>query len=249
MHRRSNHKTPAELCDRPVEPGSLAVSEVAALVNRDDPVILEIGANDGQHSKAFLRTFPRCRLFCFEPDHRAIERWRARITNPRATLFEGAIGATDGTAAFHMSAGREDQVRDGWCDSGSLRPPKEHLRVHPDITFPRVIDVPCLRLDTWLASAKLTRIDFIWMDVQGAERDVIAGGAEALAMTRWLYTEYSNKELYEGQANLAELCGLLPEFALRRRFKGDALFQARSRPSRFAALLNFLRRPKVSHRG
>ncbi|MEN9248224.1 MAG: hypothetical protein Q6L50_08560 [Gloeomargarita sp. GMQP_bins_120] len=37
--------------------------------------------------------------------------------------------------------------------------------------------------------------DFIWADVQGAEVDLIQGGLQALANTRYFYTEYANTEL------------------------------------------------------
>ncbi len=43
-------------------------------------------------------------------------------------------------------------------------------------------------------------IDFIYCDIQGAEKQMIAGANESLKKTRYLYTEYSNSEDYENQA-------------------------------------------------
>jgi hypothetical protein len=46
-------------------------------------------------------------------------------------------------------------------------------------------------------------IDFIWADVQGAEEDLILGGLDTLRKrTKYLFTEYNNSEMYEGQINL-----------------------------------------------
>ncbi|MGM4884385.1 MULTISPECIES: FkbM family methyltransferase [unclassified Rhizobium] len=67
------------------------------------------------------------------------------------------------------------------------------------VRFDRPISVETRRLDDWCGEAGLENIDVIWMDVQGAEADVIAGGNQILSRTRYIYTEYSDQELYEGQ--------------------------------------------------
>ena len=64
-------------------------------------------------------------------------------------------------------------------------------------------------------------VDFIWADVQGAEADLVLGGRETLKRTRFFYTEYSNRELYEGQADLGQLLAMLPDFELVHRYQGE----------------------------
>jgi hypothetical protein len=61
-------------------------------------------------------------------------------------------------------------------------------------------------------------------DVQGAESDLVEGATRFLRASRYLYTEYSNKELYEGQITLAELREKLSDFDLIVRYRWDALF-------------------------
>ena len=63
------------------------------------------------------------------------------------------------------------------------------------------------------------------MDVQGAEIDVIRGGRNALKYTRYLYTEYSNKELYEGQISLKPLLDELIDFDVIVRYPDDILLK------------------------
>ncbi len=53
------------------------------------------------------------------------------------------------------------------------------------------------------------KIDLLWTDIQGAERDMIAGGQGALAHTRYLMMEVEAGELYEGQALRDELITIL----------------------------------------
>ena len=68
------------------------------------------------------------------------------------------------------------------------------------------------------------------MDVQGAEGDVIEGGREILKRTRYLYTEYSDKELYEGELTLQQILSTLPgEWKVLKKYErrndGDVLLR------------------------
>lgn len=211
----------------PVTPGTLDLDELVLLLGKDDPVIVEIGCNNGSHTVQFLERFPRARIYGFEPDPRAAADFKKRLGHdPRVRLYEVAIAAQDGEADFFMSDTHpEAGIPRSWYDSGSIRRPKKHLEVFPWVTFPRTIRVPTCRLDTWYQQNGIETIDFIWADVQGAEVDLIQGGLQALANTRYFYTEYANTELYEGQINLAQLLRLLPDFQLVYRFRGDVLLK------------------------
>jgi hypothetical protein len=88
--------------------------------------------------------------------------------------------------------------------------------------------VETMRLDTFTQRNRITRIDFIWADVQGAEADLIAGATESLKFTRYVYTEYNENEMYQGQVGLRKLIELLPEFEVVVRFPDDVLLRNRS---------------------
>jgi len=211
----------------PVTSGTFDLNELVALLGKDDPLILEIGANDGGHTAFFLELFPRAKIYAFEPDPRASEKFQQRLgRDPRVVLEKIAISAVDGEIDFFMSDSiASEHVPGNWDQSGSIRKPKKHLEVVPWCIFRQTIRVPTKRLDTWWQMAGFPQIDFIWADVQGAEVDLIQGGKQALAHTRYVYTEYANEELYEGQIPLREILRLLPDFQLVYRFSGDVLLK------------------------
>lgn len=124
--------------------------------------------------------------------------------------------------------GREREFPEGWHLSGSIRRPTGHLNEHKWCNFENSLEVPVQRLDTWAASRGIQHVDFIWADVQGAEMDLIAGGVETLKLTTYFYTEYSQSELYEGQAPLETIQAALPNYDLIQRFQHDALFEIKS---------------------
>jgi hypothetical protein len=76
---------------------------------RPDPLILEIGANDGGHTRWFLDVFENSTIYCFEPDPRAAARFRKNVgTHPNVTLLELAMSDRDGEIGFYQSAGTRD---------------------------------------------------------------------------------------------------------------------------------------------
>jgi hypothetical protein len=71
-------------------------------------------------------------------------------------------------------------------------------------------------------------VDFNWADIQGAEGEMVRGGHDLLRRTRYLFTEYSDEELYEGQATLDELLALLPDYRVVELWPDDVLLENRA---------------------
>lgn len=202
-------------------------------VGADATMVLEIGAHHGTHTDMLLAAFPKATVHAFEPDPRAIEVHRRAIRDRRATLHELAIGAENGKAEFHVSSGLPPDASDatrkaypkGWDQSGSLRAPKRHTERYPWVKFVRTIRVDVRTLDTFASKHGIGAIDLIWADMQGAEGDLAKGGAATLARTRFVYCEYSDDELYEGEPSLAALLDMMPGFEVVTRYAHDVLLR------------------------
>jgi FkbM family methyltransferase len=196
------------------------------LIGKHSPLILEIGANCGQSTITFLEQMPHAKVHCFEPDPRAIAKFKAMIHHSQVQLIEAAVGANSGVVMFNQSSGAEHIDPAGWDHSGSIRKPKSHLQVFPGVKFEKQIPVPMIKLDDWARDNQIGEVDFIWADVQGAESDLILGAQETLQRTRYFYTEFSDDEQYEGQINFETLNALMMtlSFKLLHKYPNDALF-------------------------
>jgi FkbM family methyltransferase len=176
---------------------------------------LELGAYDGRDT-AWLSRIAGVKVHAFEPDPR---------NNPpellNVTLHRTAIADFNGEAAFILS---KTHSGDPWFQSSSLHPPKNHLTRYP-VIFGKPVTVPTITLDTFCSEQRIEQIDFIWCDIQGAEGEMVRGGKRALARTRYLYTEYSDDEMYEGQATLADLMGMLPGWKVVELWPDDLLLE------------------------
>lgn len=208
------------------------------------PLMVEIGCNDGTDTNKFLKVLPGARIYCFEPDPRAIARFEKTVNDDRASLIKAAVSDTNGSATFYGSSGQPPEAQrtpdashycflEEWDLSGSLYKPTGHLAKSPWVQFPedRQYTVMTMTLDAWLdLHREISQIDFIWADVQGAEGPLIRGGTFALSVTRYFFTEFYDTPLYEGQVSLSTIQAMLPDFDLLGTHADDALFKNRTQP-------------------
>jgi FkbM family methyltransferase len=74
-----------------------------------------------------------------------------------------------------------------------------------NIKKPILITVNSKTLDNITHEHHLTKIDLIKIDVQGAEHLVLNGGKNTLKNTRFVYTEFSFKPIYDGSSTFFDL--------------------------------------------
>jgi len=76
-----------------ITPGALSATEIRRCVGKDDPIIVEVGANCGQTTVEMLKAMPRATIYAFEPDPRAIAKFRAAVTHPSVYTYTNARSA------------------------------------------------------------------------------------------------------------------------------------------------------------
>ncbi len=203
----------------------LTKKKIKKLIGTSNPVIFEIGSANGDDTLDFIKTFKdtNLKIFGFEPEPKNIEILKDRIKDKNFMLFEGVVSDTDGELIFNRS--RADNP-DDLSFSGSIMKPKNHLKIWDWIYFDEKMPVKSITLDSFTKNLSLNVIDFLWCDVQGAEEKVIIGGDKTFReKVRFLYTEYSNREEYEGQPTLKRILELLPTFEVIKDYGGDVLLK------------------------
>jgi len=221
--------------------GDMTAADMVERIDSPIPLIVECGCHDGRDTEKFLAAFPACRMVCFEPDPRPLFRhdppgFFDRIPHcPQVQLVQAAVSDRDGFAILNRSSGDPPGacwagVTD-WDHSSSLFEPTGHLDKHAWCTFPEGhrLEVTTIQLDTYMLhirAPQVHEIDLIWADVQGAEAAMIRGATNTLKRTRWLYTEFYDEPMYEGQPSLQEITALLPGWELVAIYAGyNALFR------------------------
>jgi FkbM family methyltransferase len=122
--------------------------------------------------------------------------------------FNIALTDFDGTAEMYVSSGYSD-------GSSSLLKPKKHLEDHPDVFFEKKELVTCKTLDSWAYENGISKVDMLWLDMQGAEQQMLAASNKILSTVSIIHTEVSKHESYEG----ASLYPSLKKFLLSNNFQ------------------------------
>ena len=199
--------------------------------NQKIEVFVEIGMHYGTDTRDFRRMHPNARIVCFEPDPRNIAMIKNLGNDAICEFYQYALSNTNEQMDFYLSSGdsrgRVPEVilqQNDWSCSSSLKKPTGHLDLHKWITFPNSVKVNCTKLDDFVP-LKDVKIDFMWVDVQGAEDLVFSCAQETLKNTHYVYTEYCNQQLYEGQLNLQGVLKLFPDFRVIYDYGGDVLLE------------------------
>jgi FkbM family methyltransferase len=185
--------------------------EIKKLLQKDNLIILEIGSHIGTDTMRFLEAFRDIKIFCFEPDPRCIIAFKNFINDERCILIEAAVSNIDGKTILNMSGGWPPGFpgKGDWDASSSIKNSISHSDSHPWLTFNNKIEVITIKLDTWATENDINFIDFIWADVQGAERDLIEGAGHTLKITKYFFTEYGETSTYPEAMTREETIELL----------------------------------------
>ena len=177
-------------------------------------IIFEIGSHMGLDTKTIYDLTKSKNIHCFEPDLRNINIFNS--FNISAKLNQVAVSNIDGEIDFYKSSGNPiipthiPLLNDNdWSASSSIKKPKLHLERLPWCKFLNPMKVESIRIDSYCRNNNIKNIDFIWMDVQGAELEVLEGFGKYLNKTKYIYTEYSNEELYENSPNKSTILNFI----------------------------------------
>lgn len=164
-----------------------------------NPTILDVGAYNCKDSVEFCEL--GATVYAFEPQEIKQQH------HENLLIFPYAVGAEEKITVLYCSE---------HAQSSSLRKPKNHINLFPSVYFTHRESVEMVTLDGWYKRFNklkpIWHIDLIWADVNGCEGDLIRGAEKVLTMSKYLFIETSNRELFEGQIKTQELKELLPDW-------------------------------------
>ncbi len=169
-------------------------------------VIFDIGSCDGLDSIKYSRFFPNSIVYSFEPltkNFEEINRNIAVYKEKNIKPINKALSDVKGLAEFHVSSGKPEDLKvEGWDfgnKSSSLLEPDKTLEIHPWLKFEEKIEVETITISNFCNENSINEIDFIHMDVQGAELKVLSGTLDMISKIKMIWLEVENVELYKSQ--------------------------------------------------
>ena len=158
-------------------------------------VWIDVGAHEGETTLNFAAARPDLIIYAFEPNLSVAARTMGRLRN--FVMLPMAVAMTDGTAEFKLSRfdasssllEMHEDVLAKWIGGPGQLDVVERLQVHT------------IRLDTFMNRMGIDHVDFLKIDAQGADLDVVRSAGDRLAdITRIKLEVTKGEQLYEGAA-------------------------------------------------
>jgi FkbM family methyltransferase len=164
-------------------------------------VIFDIGSCHSLESVEFAKRYKNAEIFAFEANP---ETYKVCLENtkdyPAISVINKAVNDFDGRCLFYPMD--KDRTITTWEDgnqgaSSLYRANGTYDHIEKYVQYE--IEVPCTRLDTFCESQNIKKVDFIWMDLQGAELKALQSLGSILDTVKIIHTELEINPMYDGQ--------------------------------------------------
>ncbi len=136
--------------------------------------VLDIGANVGQSAEKFVRAFPQATIYSCEPVAATFAKLEARDFPDRVHRFHIALGAKEGSVKMEVV---DDEAHSVTNSIKGLHPAAQGQATHLE-------KVHITTLDAFCPENGVDRIDYLKIDTEGHDLEVLMGGAGLLASGR-----------------------------------------------------------------
>jgi len=169
--------------------------------------VIHVGGHIGQEMETYQKNNVK-NLIVFEPQKIPFQKLSSVVDSigfNNVKLINKALGNSCATVEMTCNDG-------GLCSS--ILKPKHVLQQYPDIIFDRKESVEMVTMDSVIG--KTHDYNFLNMDTQGYELEVLKGATKTLEKIDYVYTEVNNTEVYENNALIEEIDEFLIDYNMVR---------------------------------
>jgi len=174
-----------------------------------NPIFFDVGANRGDYSKELRAEFPHADIFAFEPNPNAFSTLTSRLQSSRDHCY--CLGLGDKTECQTIYS-YENEI-----DSQHASLYKEIFLDHHHASDLVSIDIQLTTIDEFCHKNNINRIDFLKIDVEGYELDVLKGAKQLLENNRIHIIQFEfNATHVFSRVFLRDFYLLLPDYDIYR---------------------------------
>ena len=182
------------------------IDELRKILTGNNICVADVGAADGL-AKRWRPVAPILQIVAFEPDARSDVAADTKL-GAKVTVISKAAAASEGEAKIYLT-------RKPRCSS-LYEPNREVISRYPDPERYDVVregTVSCTTVDAAFKQVALS-MDFIKIDTQGTELDVLRGAAESLKNCLGAEIEVEFQKLYNGACTFRDIDGYVSDYGL-----------------------------------
>lgn len=198
----------------------------------EEKIIFEFGSRYGEDSTALAAAFPNAHIYTFECNPNTLEICRNECKRyQNITLTEKAVSNINKRVEFYPI--NKELTKTTWGDgnqgASSLLQASGEYPIEEYIQDKILADA--ITLKSFMNQHAIKNINFLWMDIQGAELMALEGLDNYIEKVNIIYTEVEFMQIYKDQPLFSDIKKFLEEhcfkfagFLSRSQFSGDAIF-------------------------
>tara|TARA_A100001011_G_C14315609_1_gene847852 strand:- start:2109 stop:2855 length:747 start_codon:yes stop_codon:yes gene_type:complete len=154
---------------------------------------IQVGAHIGQQVNTFLEIENK-NIYLFEPNKQALAELERFENEPRVKIFNFGLGNSNTKLQFYISSNKQGV-------SSSFLKPDLHEKYFPEVKFQKKELVEIKKF----SSLENINANFLVIDVQGYEIDVLKGFEEKIKNIDFIFSEISLVNFYENNTLISDL--------------------------------------------
>ncbi len=169
--------------------------------------VIHVGGHFGEEYDTYKDIISIENIVFFEPDRDSFKKLVQKTCEDKKVIcINKALGPFSCEATLHRTPNQDGQ-------SNSILEPFKHTHIYPGIIFTNKETVKVEPLDKFQPNPSL---NFLNMDVQGAELNVLLGASSTLKNIKYILTEVNTDELYKNCALIEDLDYFLGKYNFKR---------------------------------
>ncbi|HRN91012.1 MAG TPA: FkbM family methyltransferase [Ferruginibacter sp.] len=160
-------------------------------------IIFDVGANRGNVTLKYADTFPKSKIYAFEPFEEAFKILSSKsVANPRIHLNQIGIAEFTGTKTFYENVNMDT--------NSTFEPDTMGLSSDNQVKNVSISTIPVITIDEFCLKHQINKIDILKMDIQGGELNALKGASDLLSkkavglifMETYFREQYKNQPLF-----------------------------------------------------